>query len=140
MKSKLLNYSDELEKHFNSSEKLSTVQDIISYLRVHNIRMEFCTVTKLIGLETDYDFNTGDITFIKKKISKCLIGKYYIIIIDECSMLPLKHIYYIVNEIKNAYGKVIFVGDPAQINPVNENDSRISVSYTHLTLPTNREV
>ena len=58
---------------------------------------------------------------------KSNISKYDIVIIDECSMIPSRIVNDIFDEIRKSKSmtKTIFIGDPAQLPPVNETNSII---------------
>ncbi len=91
-------------------------------LKKHGIIIEFQTIHKFLQYKTDYN-QDGDIIFIKNKGT--LIEGFDIIVIDECSMIPLGIIYETINEAEKIKTKVIFTGDPAQLPPVNEKTSSI---------------
>jgi len=84
----------------------------------------FITIHKLLNYENDYDYN-GNKIFVMKKKSK--LSSFRIIIIDECSMISYDMVCKIFDEINKTRKviKVIFVGDPAQLPPVNETTSEI---------------
>lgn len=85
-------------------------------------KINFLTIHKLLNYKNDYTIE-GQRIFTKGRTNNF---KCDIIIIDECSMIPLqiiKDIYNIINKNRNI--KIIFVGDPAQLPPVNEKTSSI---------------
>lgn len=87
--------------------------------------VDFLTIHKLLGYTIDYD-KTGKKIFGKKK--RVLMYNYNIIVIDECSMISSDIITELFNEIyKNPTKiiKIIFLGDPAQLPPVNEQLSKL---------------
>lgn len=86
--------------------------------------IEFITVHKLLQYKSSYN-NDGDITFVNSGKKAKL--EYDIIIIDECSMLD-KHI---VKDIGSYCKKFIFIGDPAQLPPVNEYESSAFKQFTN---------
>ena len=127
---KIINYKfkRELNEGFNFDNELE-------FLETHGISIQFMTLHKLMGFKTDYSLS-GDVIFIRDKggsNSKCLIMNYELVIIDECSMINIDTIDNIFNEIRTEnktknyklIPKVIFTGDPAQLPPVNENNSSI---------------
>lgn len=104
-----------------------------------DVHIEFMTIHKLLGMGADFDVS-GNRVFGKKTKSNIL--DYDMIIIDECSMLPLQLITCIYEELRkviqaidennNKIPKIIFSGDPAQLPPVNEVNSVI-FSYEKLS-------
>ena len=101
----------------NFNEKIN-FDDVIENLANNDIIIEFCTIHKLLNFETDYTID-GQMIFTNSNVSD--IDKYELIIIDECSMLPLKIIDDIFNSIQNnKKQKIIFSGDCAQLPPVGE--------------------
>jgi hypothetical protein len=90
------------------------------------VKIEFITIHKLLNYKTDYNLDSGSKIFINKE-QQTNIKKYEIIIIDECSMIPLNIINHIFDEIRinntdnyKKKPKVLFIGDPCQLNPVSE--------------------
>jgi hypothetical protein len=83
---------------------------------------------------TDYSID-GNMIFVRDKKSSSLIPNYDIVIVDECSMINLDMIDAIFEEVRNIKNmkskgfkktpKIIFSGDPAQLPPVNEDESSI---------------
>lgn len=72
----------------------------------------------------------GNVVFEKNNLEKKVtknINNYNIIIIDECSMLSVQTVIDIFRLVNNnpTETKIIFLGDPAQLPPVNEKTSYI---------------
>lgn len=84
------------------------------------LRMQFKTIYKLLGLKPKIDTDTGQQTFINDVMEENSIQKIDVLIIDETSMLDDRLFYAVTNF---PHLKVIFMGDPAQIPPVNKVDS-----------------
>ena len=86
--------------------------------------INFLTIQKLINIKRDID-SDGNAHFKSVKNDMLNIYGYDIIVIDEASMLTSD----IVNELQKIKlymkGIIIYVGDNAQLPPVNEADSRI---------------
>lgn len=101
----------------------------------HNVKIDFITIHKLLKFELDFG-SDGQLEFIKKS-GKSLLGDYDVIIIDECSMIPVKLAEYIFTELRlktqkacdnfKKTSKVIICGDPSQLNPVGEDMSVIFI-------------
>ena len=96
-------------------------------------KVNFLTIHKLLNYKNDYDTD-GSRIFVKG--SSSLLDCYDLIIIDECSMIQLQVIMDIFDDIKNCgkkqrkskrsrIPKILFVGDPSQLPPVNEKNSII---------------
>lgn len=105
--------------------------DMIDKLYDIKVKIDFITIHKLMKFEIDYDAD-GELFFVRGN-GDSLFREYELIIIDECSMIPLKLVESIFNEINmkttesgnnfQKIPKVIFSGDPAQLPPVNEKNS-----------------
>ena len=89
-----------------------------------NINIEIITIHKLLNYNNDFN-SEGNRIFVKR--GKSNISKYDIVIIDECSMIPSRIVNDIFDEIRKSKSmtKTIFIGDPAQLPPVNETNSII---------------
>lgn len=86
-------------------------------------KVTFQTIHKLFGYRGDYDVE-GNKIFVKSGKVKLVQD---IIVIDECSMIASNLIHDIFNASMNNNNntKIIFIGDPAQLPPVNETKSII---------------
>ncbi|MDJ0688947.1 MAG: AAA family ATPase, partial [Xenococcaceae cyanobacterium MO_188.B32] len=85
------------------------------------IDLEVTTVAKLLGQQAVLNEQTGKEEFISQGTET--IDTYDVIIIDEFSMVNIDNFVDIKIEEENSNGtKVIFVGDSAQLPPVNENE------------------
>lgn len=135
LKSKFRPYIENIYKEYCNDNKIKFEEQLDS-LYEKNIKIGFTTIHKLLSIEIDFG-NDGDLIFIRGNGST-LITHYELIIVDECSMLPIKLIDIILFEIKkttNKHGnnykripKFIFCGDPAQLPPVNEANSAIFIN------------
>jgi exodeoxyribonuclease-5 len=79
--------------------------------------VDFLTIHKLLNLKNDIDVN-GERMFIK---GSSMLNRYDLIIVDECSMISFDIMRHIFGNIKKT--KIMFIGDPAQLPPVNEKVS-----------------
>jgi hypothetical protein len=125
MKSK---FGHNIDKLLNNNY-YQTLNEQLDELSSKGIKISFITIHKLLNYENNYDVS-GERVFIKTKKSN--INLYDMIIIDECSMLSVQvinHIFEDVNQqvLKKSFRlpKILFVGDPAQLPPVNEKMSLI---------------
>lgn len=83
----------------------------------------FHTIHKLLGMKQWQDIETGKEGFsqdAEKDYRELPIAKYDVMVIDECSMIG-RGLYDAIIETTSELGiKVIFVGDPMQLPPVQE--------------------
>ncbi len=85
------------------------------------IALNVTTVAKLLGQQAVLNEQTGKEEFISQ--GNEAIDTYDLIIIDEFSMVNIDNFVDIKIEVENSNKtKVIFVGDSAQLPPVNENE------------------
>lgn len=115
-------------------DDMGSFDDDLDKLQTIGIKVDFITIHKLLNYENDFDVE-GNRIFIKGKNSN--ITKYDLVIIDECSMIPLDVVSNIFEELDKEgkkqlrdkiirqVPKVMFVGDPAQLPPVGEKVSII---------------
>ena len=90
-------------------------------------RVDFLTIHRLLSYKSEFDLE-GKRIFVRKNSNK--INSYQLVVIDECSMISRDIVDQLLGE-QNI--KIIFLGDPAQLPPVDENNSsifgRISQSF-----------
>jgi hypothetical protein len=151
MKYRFKNYIEELHREFfkdePKEEKINGFDDMIKKFHDDGVDIEFTTIHKLLKFEMDYDKH-GDRHFVKKQDG--MMNKYELIVIDECSMLPIELINHIFTEIRKIkskscdnykkVSKVIFCGDPAQLPPIKEQTSVIFGSKYHQGKKTNTKI
>ncbi|MGB3652247.1 MAG: AAA family ATPase, partial [Rivularia sp. (in: cyanobacteria)] len=83
------------------------------------------TTHKLLGLKRTVDKMSGNVSFARAKNSfERPELDYDYIVVDEASMLN-KSLYEYSKEASQAGVKVIYMGDPAQLPPVNESESMV---------------
>jgi exodeoxyribonuclease-5 len=87
------------------------------------------TVNSLFGImiETDMEGETYDVSKKARKMADDKVKPNSIIIIDEASMLSIQNYKDVVLKAMERKCKIIFIGDSAQLSPVNEDD--ISVVF-----------
>ena len=85
------------------------------------------TVNSLFGImiETDMDGENYDVSKKSRKLSDDKVKPNSIIIIDEASMLSVQNYIDVILKAKERKCKIIFIGDSAQLSPVNEDDISI---------------
>lgn len=120
-------FNRKLETNFNFDDELD-------YLEQNGIIIKFMTIHKLLMFHTDFSID-GEMIFIRNDNSGSMISEFELVVVDECSMIGIDMIDSIFDEIRNIekinsnkrknYAKIIFTGDPAQLPPVNEDDSSI---------------
>ena len=129
LKSKFRSDLDDLMKNkFNKEVTNNTsFDDVIDQLDQNGYKINFLTIHKLLNYKNDFDIE-GERIFIKG--DKASILNFDLVIVDECSMIPLTMIIQLITEafkvdLTKKIPKVIFIGDPAQLPPVNEKISLI---------------
>lgn len=112
-------------------------EDEIDALEQNEITINFLTIHKLLEFQREYSVQ-GETIFVRDPKKGSRIPKFELVIIDECSMISMDMIDSIFEELRNIgkkngpkskgyrhIPKIIFTGDPAQLPPVNEDDSSI---------------
>ena len=88
--------------------------------------VDYSTIHKLLALKLQWQYGKrGDIPkqiLVRDTFNDPHVNEYSVIILDEASMLNME-VFNLLHQEKNNSVKVIFMGDPAQIPPVNEIDS-----------------
>ncbi len=97
--------------------------------------MTCCT---LLGLRPVINEDTGNQEFQPDRKQGSQVDRYHLVIVDECSMVNEELWQLLVKAVSNLYGRtqLLFVGDPAQLPPVNEPESacfREIIHQSHLT-------
>jgi hypothetical protein len=119
-------FSKKIDETFNFDDELD-------FLEQKGICIKFITIHKLLMFQTDYSV-TGEMIFVRDDKTGSLISQFELCVIDECSMISMDMIDNIFEEIRNMtkqnkgykhIPKLVFSGDPAQLPPVNEDDSSI---------------
>lgn len=81
--------------------------------------IECLTCAKLLGLKPVIDFETGRQRFKKSYNDESVIQDYDLVVVDEASMVNEELWRYLAEE-ANMFTRLLFMGDPAQLPPVNE--------------------
>lgn len=85
------------------------------------VNLCFSTIHSLLGLREKID-GYGKQTFVRMREEDVKVGQYQIIIVDESSMLADELFDQLMSYTKVYNLKLIFIGDPAQIPPVNQGE------------------
>lgn len=87
---------------------------------IEDAKLTFSTIHKLLGLKESYDYN-GRIRFTPDPMNPPSLEAFDVLFIDEASMFD-DELFRLINPMVEKGLKVIFIGDPAQIPPVNRID------------------
>jgi len=100
-----------------SSEQNSGVSDIM-------------TIHRLLGLVMSPD---GSVKVLRKKGSGDAVANYNVVVIDECSMVSAQLMEHIDDILDNhRHLKIIYMGDPMQLPPINEEESLTFTKAQHV--------
>lgn len=83
------------------------------------LQVECLTCAKLLGLKPVLDYETGRQRFKKSYSEESVIQDYDLVVVDEASMVNEELWGYLAEE-ANMFTRILFMGDPAQLPPVNE--------------------
>lgn len=87
-------------------------------------RVQYSTIHSLLGLRPDVDYKTGVRSFKPSTNPEDgRIQEFNVVIVDETSMLGKDLWEPLMEEVEKGNIKLILLGDPVQIPPVNELDS-----------------
>lgn len=105
-----------------TNKAVMVLEDVFESFEDISTNITFMTIHKLFGYQKSNSLD-GKVNFV---LSNSLpnIRKYDLIIIDECSMIGVSlaiDIFTIINN--NPASRFVFLGDPAQLPPVNESSS-----------------
>jgi ATP-dependent exoDNAse (exonuclease V) alpha subunit len=91
------------------------------------------TCCKLLGLRPVINEDDGNQMFVIDRQQASQIDRYRLVIVDECSMVNQELWELLVNAVSNLYRgtQILFVGDPAQLPPVNEPESACFRQIVH---------
>jgi len=97
------------------------------------IEIDAMTCCKLLGLRPVIDEESGMQVFAIDRQQASQIDRYRLVIVDECSMINQELWELLVNAVSNLYRgtQILFVGDSAQLPPVNEPESACFRQIVH---------
>lgn len=89
------------------------------------LQIDAMTCCKLLGLRPEINEETGKQVFQSDRRQASQLDRYRLVIVDECSMINQELWDLLVNAVANLYQRtqILFVGDSAQLPPVNEPES-----------------
>ncbi|NJK29319.1 MAG: AAA family ATPase [Acaryochloris sp. SU_5_25] len=96
------------------------------------------TCCQLLGLRPQIDPETGEQEFIPDPDQENSFGKFALVVIDECSMIN-RNLWELLQTELYAYHlttQILFVGDSAQLPPINEVASQTFLSIANKVLLT----
>ena len=91
------------------------------------VNKKVSTVNSLFGIlvEVDMDNDVFDVSKKKRKLDSEKLTTGSLVVIDEASMLSEENYHDVIEKCRNFNCKVLFIGDSAQLAPVNEDDISI---------------
>lgn len=99
---------------------VKVLKNMANLWKIENV--DFATIYQLLGLTLDYD-EEGGRTLVEGRHSK--LKTYKLVILDEASMVSSKLWNLLSTIVPKRNVKVICMGDPAQLPPVNEPESPV---------------
>jgi energy-coupling factor transporter ATP-binding protein EcfA2 len=89
------------------------------------LEVDCLTCCKLLGLKPVIDTGTGEQLFEPVSDQLNQMSDYRLVVVDECSMINKEMWKLLVNAVSrlDIATQMLFVGDPAQLPPVNESES-----------------
>ncbi|MGF1487805.1 MAG: AAA family ATPase, partial [Prochloraceae cyanobacterium] len=98
------------------------VKVLAAFAEKENLKVDTKTTHSLLGLKQNVNKKTGVVTY-KAPRKKPKI-EYDLVVVDESSMLDSK-LYKHIKNLADSGVKVLYMGDPAQLPPVGENESKV---------------
>jgi ATP-dependent exoDNAse (exonuclease V) alpha subunit len=97
------------------------------------LSLDAMTCCKLLGLRPVIDEDTGKQIFQPDRKQRSQIDRYRLVVVDECSMVNGELWELLVSAVSDLYRntQILFVGDPAQLPPVNEQESACFRQIVH---------
>ncbi|NJK40682.1 MAG: AAA family ATPase [Acaryochloridaceae cyanobacterium SU_2_1] len=89
------------------------------------IKVDCLTCCQLLGLKPQIDPDTGVQEFVPDKDQENSFGKFALVVVDECSMINRNLWQLLMTEAMAFHltSQILFVGDAAQLPPINETAS-----------------
>lgn len=119
-----------------NTQNISNDDSELNKLERNGFKIKFQTIHRLLNYKNDVDIE-GERIFVRGEKSN--FREYDLVLIDECSMISQEMISNIITDLyanvhtkfkskRKRTPKVVFIGDPAQLPPVNEKSSIIFAS------------
>ncbi|MGB3614821.1 MAG: AAA family ATPase [Elainellaceae cyanobacterium] len=91
------------------------------------LEVDSMTCCKLLGLKPEIDTQTGKQVFRPDASSENRFDRYKLVIVDEASMIDEELWLLLTASVADLYKRtqILFVGDAAQLPPVNESESKV---------------
>lgn len=102
----------------------------VKNLRSLGTHVDCCTIYSMLGLKMDQVEDELRL----RKAERDLCGRYRLIVLDEAGMVNSELLEYLENAMLRYSLKVLFVGDPKQLNPIGEKKSPIWGRYAQSML------
>jgi len=127
----------EIIKNFNYRIIIGgAVSHAASRVLNNSIQIPTMSLAKMLNKKRKVD-NFGNIKFETSIYGEIPITKADIIIIDECSMIDKEELNNIL-KYRKANSKLIFVGDMAQLPPINNENNKISPTFDNTIIELNK--
>ncbi len=108
------------------SGKSHLLKPIKEYYEAHGCHVLGASLSGKVAksLQSDTGINASTIASLTYRLSKgtLTLTKNHILVIDEAGMVDFANMAYLLNAVNNAHAKVILVGDPAQLKPINKGE------------------
>ena len=106
---------------------------LVAMAAQRGLEIDAMTCCKLLGLRPVINEDDGKQMFQLDRQQGSQIDRYRLVIIDECSMINQELWELLVNAVSNLYRgtQILFVGDSAQLPPVNEPESACFRQIVH---------
>lgn len=101
---------------------------VLEKMAIHwQLEVESMTCCKLLGLKPDIDQATGKQVFKPDPNSENNFDRYHLVVVDEASMINEEMWLLLIAAISDLHKRtqILFVGDVAQLPPINEDESQV---------------
>lgn len=101
-----------------TNKAVKVLRNFSSYTHTN---LSYSTIHSLLGLKEKIDAY-GNQSFVRDPKEPCSLDSYEVLILDECSMLS-DEIFEMLQPFVHKGLKLIFMGDPCQINPIGKEEA-----------------